>query len=96
MLAIAEVIPLEAAVISNSIRFRSQYELKPPDSIIYSSVLHNLRLASGQSGCFITRDSDFHDHDIVESLFAFDCTVLHNFRDGYRYVDRFVTAGSKE
>jgi predicted nucleic acid-binding protein len=83
---IATLLPLEADVVSRVRSCRETYNLKPQDSIVYLSVLRHLESAGGVESCFINRDRDFDDPDIVATLTRLGCKRLLSFGEGYGYL----------
>ncbi len=93
ILAVAEVIALEASVALDATRYRERYKLQPQDAIVYSSVISHLSRTSEADNCFINRNSrDFDDPDIVESLESSNCRMLFSFEDGYNYIRHRLSA----
>ena len=85
---IADLIPLEAAVILDAASRCATYGLGPQDSIVFSSVSRHLTLADRAESCFVTRDrGDFDDPDIEEGLAGQGCKLLFSFIDGCNYIE---------
>jgi predicted nucleic acid-binding protein len=93
ILDVADVIPLDAGVISEAASYRDR--LNPQDSIVYSSVLRHLTSTGGSESCFINRNrKDFDDPDIRESLERRGCKMLFDFEKGYGYIEHRVNAAA--
>ncbi len=93
MLKVAEVIPLDADVISEAASCRERHNLEQQDAVVCASVLHHLASAGGREGCFINRDrAGFDDPDIQESLANKGCKLLFGFDQGHSYIERRVNA----
>ena len=82
----ADLIPLDARALSLSTECRRQYDFSPQDSVVYASVLSHLERFAAEPSCFLSRDKDFQDQDVVEELGGFRCRLLTDFGAGYRYV----------
>ncbi len=81
ILKVAEIIPLEAEILTFSAKFRETLKLAPQDSIIYASVFQHLTVSkSKEISCFLNKNSrDFDDPDIVDTLNDYNCKVLFRF-----------------
>ncbi len=84
---IAEIIPVDPAIVLNAAQHRQRFRLKLPDSIVYTSVVQHFVLAGSAESCFTNRNSrDFDDPDIEESLAGHGCWMLFSFVSGANYV----------
>lgn len=86
LLHMAEVIPLNANVLESATGYRSRHGFSPQDSIVYASVLSHVENQHGQASCFLNRDTDFDDDDVVEELRGRGCQLLPGFDVGYRFL----------
>ena len=87
LLRAAEVIPLDAAVLTASADSRREHGLSPQDAIIYAAVLSHLQRVRPAQSCFLNRDSkDFDDPHIVEQLSQYDCKLFPRFDSGYQFI----------
>ena len=86
LLRTAEVIPLDTSVLEASATYRSRHGFSPQDSIVYASVLSHVENQHGQGSCFLNRDTDFDDDDVVEELRGYGCQLLPGFDVGYRFL----------
>lgn len=83
----AELIPLEYTIITTAKELQSQFNLKPADAIVYTSILqHLLKIDSDQEKCFLNKDSDFSNPDIITQLETYNCKMLYRFDDGLNYI----------
>ena len=83
---VSELIPLNAALITDSLRHH-QGDFSPQDSVVYASVLHHLSLGGENESVFLNRNSkDFDNPDVQDSLEHLGCRMLFSFDDGYEYV----------
>jgi hypothetical protein len=64
--------------------------LSPQDSVVYASVTQDLSEQKATKNCFLTRDKDFGDPDIIEALEKYGCKVLFDFRTGCDYLSHQV------
>jgi predicted nucleic acid-binding protein len=95
LLKLADVVPLEALIVSAAAQYRVEYELAPQDSIVYASVRSHLDASRGTESCFINRNSrDFNDPDMEESLTNLGCKLLFNFEDGCNYIQHRIKSQS--
>lgn len=94
ILRVADVIPLEAEIVTSAAQYRVAYQFEPQDSIVYASVLHHLASASGIDSCFINRNiRDFDDPDIEENLSRRGCKMIFSFINGYNYIQHRIASG---
>lgn len=87
ILEVCKIIPLTAEILTEAIKYQSEYNLEPQDSIVYASVLDHIKKSDERQRCFLNRNSkDFDDPDIKESLNSYDCLMLFRFDNGISYV----------
>lgn len=88
IIKVAEVIPLEARILTESIRYQSKYRFSPQDAIVYASIISRLKQRTPCSpSCFLNRNSkDFDDQNVVDELQAHQCKLLPNFDSGLGFV----------
>ena len=87
ILEVCEIIPLTAKILTEAIKYQSEYNLEPQDSIVYASVIEHTSKSEERQRCFLNRNSkDFDDPDIKESLNSYDCLMLFRFDNGIGYV----------
>lgn len=87
ILKVAEIIPLGLDILTAAAQFQSKFDFKPPDSIVYASVLQHLSKAEPGNKCFLNRNlKDFDDPDIEASLGIYNCKMLFRFDTGLGYV----------
>jgi len=87
ILNVAELIPLERGILTEALKLQSRFDLNPPDSIVYASVLHHLAKATAGNKCFLNRNSrDFDDPDIEAQLSTYGCKMLFRFDSGLDYI----------
>ena len=85
-LQVAQVIPLNASTLADSSEYRSRYSFSPQDALVYASVLSHLEENRADVNCFLNKDKDFDDDDVVEELRGHDCILLPRFDVGYRFI----------
>lgn len=92
ILAIAEIIPLDASVILDAEATRKFHKIEGhQDSIVYASVMAHLRAKESQPNCFLNRNSkDFADPDIEQVLSVNNCKMLPSFNDGLGYINHIA------
>lgn len=87
ILKVCQIIPLTAEILTEAIKYQSEYNLEPQDSIVYASVLEHMSKSDERQRCFLNRNSkDFDDPDIKESLNSYNCLMLFRFDNGIGYV----------
>ena len=86
LLQAAEVISLDASVLAASIKYRQRHGLSPQDAIVYASMLSHLQTRSVPVSCFLNRDKDFGDEDVVEELRNYGCELLQDFDAGCQFI----------
>lgn len=93
LLSCATVIALEASVLSRASQHQARHNLSVQDAIVYASVLSHLgSVEGGIQSCFLTRDDDFNDPNIMEGLRACRCKLISRFDHGLSY----LSAGPRE
>jgi predicted nucleic acid-binding protein len=88
LLRAADVIPLDASVLTTSSLYQSRHGFSPQDAIVYASVLSHLDRCHERKSYFISRDLDFDDQDVIEELSRFKCELLHSFARGHQFINR--------
>lgn len=87
LLIAAEVIPVDALVVTASARYQQLHDLSPQDALVYSSVLSHLKESRTGRSCFLNRNSkDFDDQNVVEELRGYHCKMLPRFDSGCRFI----------
>lgn len=87
ILKVCQIIPLTVEILTAAIKYQSEYNLEPQDSIVYASVLEHMSKSDERQRCFLNRNSkDFDDPDIKESLNSYNCLMLFRFDNGIGYV----------
>ena len=86
LLRSAEVISLDASVLAASTEFRQQHGFSPQDAIVYASVLSHLQIRRVPVSCFLNRDKDFGDEDVVEELRSYGCELVQDFDAGHQFI----------
>ena len=89
ILSVAEIIPLDAAVIQSARNLRKTNAVSPfIDSLILASVLAHREVSREQS-CFLSTNSkEFADPQVQRLLEARNCKVLFRFEAGRNYLIR--------
>ena len=82
LLHVAEIVSLDAQILSAAEVLQNNYDLRPPDALVLASVLRHLGDAPETPGCFLNRDSDFDDPKIVEELSRRRCKLFGRFDRG--------------
>lgn len=87
LLAVTEIIPLDAQILSSAIKYQLDHDLSPQDSVVYASVIQHLTASNSTTKCFLNRNSkDFDDPDIEDALSKYGCKMLFSFINGYGYI----------
>src|SRR6185369_11053850 len=79
LLRSAEIIPLDSSILLSSADLQAAYDLEPQDATIFASVLLHLARTVSVPSCFLSRDKDFEDPDLVERLRQHSCKLLQRF-----------------
>ena len=96
LLSCATVIALEASILSIASQHQERHDLSTQDAIVYASVLSHLgSVEGGAQSCFLTRDTDFDDPNIIEGLQARRCKVIWRFDHGLSYLSAGLREGSE-
>jgi predicted nucleic acid-binding protein len=90
----AELIPLEQAIITDATGLELQFDLKTSDAIVYASILQHLMKTGTDQKCFLNRDRDFTDPDILSQLRTYNCKILSSFDDGVNYIHHQIQSRS--
>jgi hypothetical protein len=69
-------------VLATAARQEARHGLSAKDAIVYASVLSHLDAQAGAPSCFLTRDADFDDPDIVHELKEHGCRLIPRFDAG--------------
>ena len=85
---VADIIPLEAQILTESIRYQQIHGFSPQDAIVHASIISNLRRGNPDNpSCFLNRNSkDFDDQNIVDELQRHQCKLLPSFESGLNFV----------
>lgn len=85
---VAEVISLDATVLTASIRYQQTHDFSPQDAIVYATVISDLgRRSPDEQKCFLNRNSkDFDDQVVVDELQAHRCKLLPRFDSGLGFI----------
>ena len=82
----ADTIPLEATVLATAAQYQRKHDFSPQDALVYSAVLAHLERDYARPSCFLNKDKDFDDQDILEELGDYDCKLFPRFDSGCRYI----------
>ena len=84
---IAEIIPLDRAILEAATRYQMAHDLSPQDALVYAAVLSHLTQSGAPQSCFLNKNSkDFDDPDLVEELNGYNCRLLPRFDIGYQFI----------
>ena len=87
LLRTAEVIPLDAGIVTASAVLQTAFAMSGQDAIVLASVLQHLERTKPAESCFLNRNSrDFDDPDVRERLDRFGCRFFGRFDDGYQFI----------
>jgi predicted nucleic acid-binding protein len=86
LMAIAELIPLNADTLRTGAALIATAHLQLPDALIVSSVITHLDAFPLSESCFLNRDRDFRKPYITQELTRRGCKLLFNFEDGADYL----------
>lgn len=87
ILKTAEIIPLDAVILSLAIEIQSAHGLSGQDSIVLASVLTHLGRQRPRESCFLNRNrKDFGEPGVRGRLDASDCLYFASFNQGLQYI----------
>src|SRR5258708_31287670 len=87
LLKIAEIIPLDKAILISAAQIQSTQKLSAPDAIVLASTMQHLTLTNSTQSCFLNKNSyDFDDPDIEDMLAARNCKMILSFPQGLNYI----------
>ncbi|MGH9622678.1 MAG: PIN domain-containing protein, partial [Bryobacteraceae bacterium] len=87
LLAVAEVIPLTAAVLRSAAGIETTFGLSGQDAIVLPSVFGHLETDAPVESCFLNRNArDFDDPDIRDRLEALRCKFFPKFDPALEYI----------
>ena len=80
------MIPLEASVLAAAARYQRKHDFSPQDALVYSPVLAHLEQDYARPSCFLCKDKDFDDQDVLEKLGGYNCKLFPRFGSGCQYI----------
>ncbi|MBP0031120.1 hypothetical protein [Roseofilum sp. Guam] len=87
LLQIAEIVALNASILTDAISDEIADDLTPQDALVYASIIRHLQQELREQACFLNQNSkDFDLSDIIDELRAFNCRMIPRFDQGYRFV----------
>lgn len=87
MAAVSEVIPLDSAVVAESLQCQADYDFSAQDALVYASVVRHLRRTTADENCLLNRDvKDFSDQSVVDQLANLGCRLFTSFEDGLNFI----------
>ena len=88
ILAVAQLVPIDAAVIVEAERNRrAPLKLGHQDAIVYASIISHLQSTRPSIGCFLNRNrNDFNNPNIDRALSESHCKLLFSFEKGLDYI----------
>jgi hypothetical protein len=93
LLRTADVISLDAAILSSAVSIQVEFGMSGQDAIVLASVLAHLGVHRPPESCFLNRNTkDFDDPDVRERLEACGCKFFGKFEDGLHYVSARIGA----
>lgn len=83
---VARIIPLDVATVQSAVDFQRSRLLSPQDSLVYASILDELRRSPVEPGCFVTKDAKaFVNPDVRADLEQFQSRLFTRFKDALGY-----------
>ncbi len=91
LLAIGECIHIDTIDFHQALLYQQRLDLSPQDSIIYASVIADLRArAQDEEKCFLSRDrkafAQDDDRELKAELSTYNCRYIGNFAQGLEYI----------
>ncbi len=91
LLQFSEIIPLTSEILMLAAEAEGIYDLSPQDAIVYASAITSLQQLQPSRACFLNRNSkDFDLPGIVSALDQYNCRMIPQFRNGYRYLQSCI------
>lgn len=85
--ALAEILPLDLAVLEGAHECQSRFDLSPQDAIVYASIRARLQADHSTGNCFVSRNPrDFDDPELHQDLAALSCKYFSSFDKALQYV----------
>jgi hypothetical protein len=80
LLNVAEIIPLDTAVLVHARELQAELGMSGQDAIVLASVIHDLSRTTSVESCFLSRNSrDFDDPDVRARLDQLGCRYFADF-----------------
>lgn len=88
IVGVANVIPLESQVLTESIHYQQTHDFSPQDAFVYASIISDLRQHEpGSPSCFLNRNSkDFDNQNVVDELQHHQCRLFPGFDSGLNFI----------
>lgn len=86
LLRTSEVIALTSDVLRYASALQSTFDLSGQDSIVLSSIITHLKANREVPSCFLSRDTDFDDPDVLRILHGSNCKFFPRFDNALQYV----------
>lgn len=88
LLAITEIIPLTASILSDAVKAEMALNLSGQDALVYASIIDHARQHGESVSCFLNKNTkDFDAPDIVSELATYNCQLIPRFDHGVSYVN---------
>ncbi len=92
LLNVAEIIPLDSAVLVHARELQIELGMSGQDAIVLASVIYDLRRTMPLESCFLSRNSrDFDDPDVRARLDQFGCLYLGDYSAAVAHIKQRVT-----
>jgi predicted nucleic acid-binding protein len=85
------LLPLDFDCMASATAYRLNYGFSPPDALVYAAVIAHLESSEGVESCFLNRDKDFDDPDLVEEMRGHHCALIPSFDNGLSYIQSHLT-----
>ena len=88
IVGVANVIPLESQVLTESIRYQQTHDFSPQDALVHASIISDLTQHDpGSPSCFLNRNSkDFDNQNVVDELQRHQCRLFPGFDSGLNFI----------
>lgn len=88
-----ECVGVDTLCLRNALGYQQNVGLEPQDSIIYATVVADLRARpENEKKCFLSRDRRAFEKEskVKTELISYDCSYINNFVDGFKYIQHVI------
>ena len=86
LIEMADVIPLEASVLAASTQYRRKHDFSSQDALVHAAVVSHLQRDYVRQSCFLNKDRDFDDQDVLKELGGYSCKLFPRVDSGCQFI----------